>query len=231
MKVAIHQPNFLPWLGYFNKIKQVDFFVFLDDVQFERGKTFTSRTKIIANNQEHWLTIPIKNKSDLNKINKTEVDISQNWKYKHLKTLEMNYKKTLYFNEIFKIIERVYEQEDSLIVNYNIPLIIEISSYLNFNTQFIRSSNIESSKDKQGLDKLLCILKEMQATTYISGSGAGSKRYVKEDEFQACGIDLEWQLYEHPTYPQLSVGGDFIPNLSIVDALFNCGREGTKKLI
>ena len=228
MIISIHQPNFLPWLGFFNKIVQSDVFVFLDDVQFERGKTFTSRTKLVVNKQESWLTIPTKDKSDLKNINEIEIDNPLLWKKKHLKTIEMNYKKTPYFNEVFELIQQVYMQDNNLLVNYNMPLIIEICIYLDIKTKFIQSSNLMQSKEKQGWDKILSILKKMEATTYISGSGEGSKRYVNQSDLTANGINLEWQEFNHPTYPQLH--GEFISHLSIIDALFNVGFEGVKKL-
>jgi len=229
MKVAIHQPNFLPWLGYFNKIKESDLFVFLDDVQFERGKTFTSRSKIIANNQELWLTIPTKNKSELKNINEIEVDNPLLWKKKHLKTIEMNFKKSVYFNSVYSLIEQVYMQDSTLLIDYNIPLITSIANSLNLETKFINSSSLQESHDKQAWEKILSILKETNTKTYISGSGEGSKRYVNQSDLTANGINLKWQEFNHPTYPQLH--GEFISHLSIIDALFNVGFEGVKKII
>lgn len=224
MKVAIHQPNFLPWLGYFNKIKQVDVFVFLDDVQFERGKTFTSRTKILINNNESWLTIPIKNKSDLRNINDIQVDSPLLWKKKQLKTIEMNYKKSPYFNEIFDLIQKIYSQDIQLLVDYNIPLIIEICKYLDIQTKFIKSSNLIESKEKIGWDKILFILKEIKAEIYLSGSGEGSKRYVNEYDLLKNSIKLEWQTYVMKEYTRFN-SAKTLSHLSIIDLLFYKGKD------
>ena len=126
MKIAIHQPNFLPWIGYFHKIAQVDKFVFLDDVQLPRGKSFCYRAKILLSGKEIWLSIPLTGKSQKPLIKDTKVDINQNWKVKHLKTLEFNYKKQNCFDDIFSIIEKVYKTNSTFLIDYNIPLITKI---------------------------------------------------------------------------------------------------------
>ena len=100
MKIAIHQPNFLPWIGYFHKIANVNKFVFFDDVQLPGGKSFCYRTKILLNSgQEKWMSIPLTGKSQKPLIKDTKIDMQQNWKEKQLKTLELNYKKHTYFHD------------------------------------------------------------------------------------------------------------------------------------
>ncbi len=225
MIIAIHQPNFLPWIGYFNKIKKSDIFIFLDDVQFEQGKTFTSRTKIICNGNETWMTVPIKKKSELNNIRETSVDNNIFWKKKHLKTLQLNYSKTPFFEEVFSIIEKNYNINGIYITDYNIPLIIDICCYLDLKTRFLRSGEIVAAESLKGWDKILSLILETEATTYLSGSGAGSKRYVNANDLKKHHIDLEWQNYKPVKYNQVNNKGDFIPNLSIIDLLFNYGKE------
>ncbi|HQI69627.1 MAG TPA: WbqC family protein [Bacteroidales bacterium] len=225
MIAAIHQPNFLPWIGYFHKIKNSDIFVFLDDVQFEQGKTFTSRTKIICSGAENWLTVPIKKKSELKDIKDTSVDDNFIWKKKHLKTLQLNYCKAPFFEEVFSILEKNYNTNGIYITDYNIPLITDICEYLNIKTQFICSSHIVQSNDLKGWDKILAIILELKADFYLSGSGAGSKRYVNADDLMKHNIRLEWQKYTTVEYAQVNNKGVFIPNLSIIDLLFNYGKE------
>lgn len=226
MKVAIHQPNFLPWIGYFNKIKSVDLFVFFDDVQFERGKTYTSRTKIIIQGQECWLTIPVINKSSLVLIKDIEVASDFTWKTKHLKTITNNYSKTRYFDEVFPIINKVYSNKSLYLIDYNVPLITDISAYLGVLTKFRFSSEVLGA-DSNGSDRILNILKSLNASVYLSGSGEGSKRYINESEFENKGVVLKWQHYEAKPYLQSGLKS-FIGNLSIIDLLFNCGKEAVK---
>ncbi len=222
MIIAIHQPNFLPWIGYFQKISAVDKFVFLDDAQLPRGKSFCSRTKILINGKESWLTIPILGKSELLLIKDVIVNNNINWKSKHLKTLTLNYKKTKYFDDIFMILEDVYDQKFShLLVDYNIPLIIKIAKYLNLRTEFLRSSEFSTINSKTGLEKIIEINKVLNADIYLSGSGKGSKRYIDAEYFKKENINLLWREFKCPNYSQLS--NHFIPNLSIIDLLFNCG--------
>lgn len=226
MKVAIHQPNFIPWLGYFNKIKDVDKFVFFDDVQFERGKSFTNRSKIVINGNESWLTIPIIGKSNLSTIKDTTVDASFRWKKKILKSLEMTYRKYPFYDEIFSLINTAFTSNSEFLVDYNIPLIESISQYLDFKTTFTRSSCIDShDKSTTGLSKIIDILKAVDAKDYLSGAGAGSKRYIDESVFIKNDIALHWQQINFPQYPQKGNKLGFIPGLSMLDLLFNQGKK------
>ena len=230
MRVGIHQPNFLPWIGYFNKVARVDKFVFFDDVQLPRGKSFCSRTKILVNGQESWLTIPVIGRSDLVLIKDTKVNNTINWKTKHLKTLELNYRGTRYFSEFYSIIEILYATDSDYLIDYNIPLIIELCKYLKINTDFIRSSGIPSESNNTGLNRLIEINTFLGADTYISGSGKGSQRYVENEEFERSKIKLEWDNFEPFEYPQRKTA-TFIAGLSIVDLLFNCGKESMNLLV
>jgi hypothetical protein len=219
VRVGIHQPNFLPWRGFFSKIQACDTFVLLDDVQFERGKTFTSRTKIALNGTALWLTIPVLEKSKFRRISEIQVDPSFAWKRKHLNTLFHAYKKTLGFSQVFPAIERVYDQPFDFLVQYNLAFIESIASCLELEVDFVRSSTLPGAEEA-GWDKIKCILVQTQAQEYISGSGAGSKRYVNEQELQSMGINVVWQSPPQQEYVQPH-SPHFMPDLSVVDFLFN----------
>lgn len=223
MKVAIHQPNFLPWIGFFNKIRSVDLFILFDDVQFERGKTYTSRTKILTQGNETWLTVPVTNKSSLVQIRDIEVVRDLNWKSKHLKTLALNYKKTPYFDDIFQIIEIIYKENSSFLIDYNIPLIKSICEYLQFKTAFKLSSELHLENVSRS-NKILNLLKAVKTDEYLSGIGEGSLRYINNREFELAGITLAWQNFIQKPYNQYGTQ-KFVSNLSIVDLLFNMGKE------
>lgn len=228
MRTAIHQPNFLPWIGFFGKIRSVDNFVLFDDVQFERGKTFTSRAKIVVQGNEHWLTVPVTGKGDLPKINEIKVDDNFIWKKKLLRTIETTYRKSPYFNEIFSIVSKEFDNESKLLVDYNINLITQICNYLDLRTKFIRSSEIDTCKDLNGLDKIVGLLTHLKSSKYISGSGAGSKRYIDEAAFSKNNIGLEWQNYKPIEYPRFNSNKSFTPYLSIIDLLFNHGKASVE---
>jgi len=226
--VAIHQPNFLPWIGYFSKIRQVDIFVLFDDIQFERGKTYTSRTRILVQGEEKWLTIPVMNRSSLSLIKDIEVNPDFTWKSKHLKTLSGNYRKSPFFTPVYQLIEEAYSINSHLLMDYNIPLILNICRYLGISTRFNRSSEL-AEKDLHGDKKIMDILIKLKAGEYLSGSGEGSRRYINESEFRDHNILLKWQQFEAKRYPQPGAA-EFIKNLSMVDLLFNKGQEAIQYL-
>jgi hypothetical protein len=229
MKVAIHQPNFLPWLGYFNKISLVDTFVFFDDVQLERGKTYTQRTKILVGQSEKWITIPVINKSDLIFIKDAQVEPSFIWKRKILKTIEFNYINSQGFADVINIIYNGFKTNSKFLIDYNVPLIIEIAKYIGLKANFVLSSELVYPSAKKGKEKILGIIKCLEADYYISGMGEGSKRYVSEEELFSQGTKLIWQRFELPKYPQVK-SDIFISGLSIVDLVFNCAKESINYL-
>lgn len=227
MTVAIHQPNFIPWVGYFNKINKSDAFVLFDDVQFPRAKTFGNRVEIKTNNGAVWLTVPVTNRGELNNFNEVEIDNNQNWVGKSLKTLKLAYQKAAHFNDYWDEFSAIYTTKYQLLTDLNIALIDFAVAKTGITTKLIRSSELPECRGLNGEEKILAILKKLNATTYLSGKGAGSRRYINEDNFKEAGIDLVWQSYEPRPYRQLW-GGDFIPNLSIIDLLFNEGPDSMK---
>ncbi len=221
--VSIHQPNFLPWLGYFDKIARSDTFIALDDVQLVRGKSFTCRAKILAQGKELWLTVPVLNKSDKILIKDSKVDNNQNWKKKHLKTIYINYKKSPYFDEIYEHINQIYDINSEYLVDYNIEFIKSTCSLLGLNKNIINSSDIPSV-NSFGLEKIIELIQSAGGTKYISGTGSGSKRYIDEEIFKNKQIELIWQPEIEFIYPQNNTA-HFIKNLSIIDVLFNAKEK------
>jgi len=228
MKVAIHQPNFIPWIGYFHKMANCDIFVLLDDVQLPRGKSIANRNLIKTSQGPKWLTIPVVKRSQLILLKDAEIMVDNKWQKKHLKTIKFSYQKALFFNDYIKEIESVYSKNWTNLCNLNKALIKLIKELLGINTELVLSSEITPS-DLKGKEKIFAILEKLKADIYLSGLGAGSKRYILPDEFKAKKINLVFQDFTHPIYPQL--WGEFIPNLSIVDLLFNCGPDSLKILL
>jgi len=222
--VAIHQPNYLPWLGYFHKMARSDIFVLFDDVQLVRGKSFTTRNRVKTANGIHWLTVPVTEKGELKLIKDTLIVQDGQWHRKHWKTMQLSYKKAPYFDRYEAEFSQLYTdcQWENL-CELNVALLKLVKDLLGINTTLILSS--EMNIVERGDEKILLILKELKADKYITGEGEGSKRYVGEEAFRENNIELIYQQFKHPVYHQL--WRDFIPNLSIIDLLFN---EGEKSL-
>ena len=218
-KIAIMQPTFLPWIGYFSLIKKVDKFIFLDSVQFDK-RSWQQRNKIRNNNKFMYVTIPVlsKNKFD-QKISEVKIDRSSEYIEKHLKSLKLNYSSTNYFDIYFDDLKKIYENNFEYLSELNINLIKHFSNLLNVETEFFKSSDYNFEDNKTKL--LINICKYFKANTYISPDG--SKDYLIEKDFSENDICLEYQNYIHPKYNQNI--NDFIPHLSIVDLFFNEGAK------
>ena len=215
MKVAIHQPNFFPWIGYFYKIKLSDCFVFLDDVQYSKN-SFTNRVNIISDKKKTWLTLPVSAKFG-QKI--TEIYIADNsWKTKHLSKIKNSYNKTKHFVEIFDKLQNLFENIKSAnLATINQTIICKISSWLQLEKEFYKSSELNLDKSLRGDALLIEIIKNINGKIYFSGKG-GSK-YQSKDKFDFANIDLRYSDFKEKKYMQQS--DEFIYGTSILDLLFN----------
>lgn len=226
--LSMHQPNYIPYLGYFYKIAKSDVFVYLDAVQYPRGQSFAARNKIKTPNGVAYLTIPVSIPGGRKgKAKYTEVEFADNkWIDKHLKTIQTSYKKAAHFNEIYPMLEKELKSYDRF-VDLNIGLIERISNYLKIKTERVRLSEIlEDFGQKTQLIIDLC--NKMDADTYLSGTGGG-KEYNDERMLNDNNISLQYSNFEHPEYSQL--WGEFQPYLSIIDLLFNYGPESRNILL
>lgn len=215
MIISIHQPDYIPYLGYFYKIYKSDVFVFLDDVQFSNDNMH-HWNRIKTSQGECRLKIPVDYKfGDL--INQVRTRDELKWKEKHLKTIEMNYKKASFFKEIYSVYKEIIHAQYANLADMNIAITKFICSGLDFESKFMRASelNITTFKEKRVID-ICCAL---GGTEYISGNGA--RNYQVNENFQKHGLRLTYTDYYTFEYEQL--WGEFIPNMSILDYLFNFG--------
>lgn len=229
MLAAIHQPSFLPWLGFFDKIIRSDVFVILDNVQFPKtGGYWANRVKLIISGEPKWITVPINRTYNGTKlINEIEIDNSKKWNEKLLKTIEVNYKKAAYFSEIFPIVTELLNNEDTNLAKFNYRIIFSFCSLLGINTsKIVLGSSLNCVGNATEL--LISILKEINATEYMYGGGA--HKYQQDHMFAENNIKLSSQSFEHPVYAQFNTP-EFVPGLSIIDALCNCGVESTRALL
>ena len=225
--VVIHQPDFMPYLGFFHRLLHADLFIILDDVQFvgNSSRSWTNRDKIKTQNGDRWLTVSI-NKAPLNtNINEITINYNVDWQNKNLEILRQNYRKADFFNEIFPSIEALYDKKYEKLLHFNMDSIEMLNNFFGIEIDIVFSSELKTTKTKS--ERLVELLKQVDATHYLSGVGA--KDYHVDEPFKNAGIEVIWQKFQHPIYKQLH--GDFIPYLSSIDLLFNCGIKKSREII
>lgn len=225
--MAMHQPNYLPYAGYFYKMGQCDLFVLLDEVQFPRGQSFANRNRVKTHNGTTWLTVPVSIPSgEKGKVPYTDVAFGgDKWRRKHLRTLQMNYKKAPYYEEVYGLVERELEKAEDF-TEMNISLIASIADYLGIGTPTARLSELLDDFGEK-TELIVDICRETGSGAYLSGTGGG-KEYNDEEMLAGHGIELRYSDFEHPEYPQQWDG--FESHLSVIDLLFNCG-PGSRELL
>lgn len=227
--VAIHQPNFFPWLGYFDKIARSDTFILLDDVQFPKtGGVWSNRVKILFGDKARWITAPINRKfSGTRKINEIYFSSNNNWRDKILKTIEINYKKHLFFDETIKVISSLIMNEETNLSKYNINAIKTLAKAINLRTSSIVLSSSFNS-NKIATLRLIDLIRKVGGQRYLCGGG--SEGYQEDALFEQSKIELLYQKFKHPEYSQRDVS-PFIEGLSIIDAAMNLGWDGVGELL
>ena len=226
--VAIHQPNFFPWLGYFDKIARCDAFIILDDVQFPKnGGAYSNRVKALVSGEPRWVTAPInRNYSGVRKISEMEFLGDQSWRGKILRTIEMNYKKAPFYVEMSSFFEVLINNSENSIAEYNSKAISSICEKLGFRQdKLFWSSKLAHKGDSNEL--LVSLIKAVGGDTYMCGGGADG--YQDDAFFASAGIELKRQNFRHPEYPQHNTAA-FQAGLSIIDTVANIGWAKTARL-
>lgn len=223
--VAIHQPNYAPWLGYFAKIARADNFVFLDDVQYTKNG-YTNRVQVSNNGRPHWLTLPVS--VHLGDRIDAVYPARPGWPEQHCATLRNFYRNAPAFRLEWPDIERIYRAlPDANLADINMQLVIELARLLSLSVRFTRSSDIDTG-DSSGDDRLSRIVETLApGGTYLSGEGG--RNYQTAETFADRGIQLEYLNFKHPVYAQR--GAAFLPGLSVLDAILEQGRDNVAGLI
>ena len=222
--VAIHQPNFIPWLGFFYKLAQADTFILLDTVQFSTG-SYTNRTRIRSSEGDRWLTIPVKHHFG-DPIRDVVSTPGKQWRAEHLTTLRMCYGRYRFFDDVFPLVESWYRENVSdHLAEFNENIIRRVAELLNFRTNIVRSSTLGCTGSKTEL--ILCLARSVGASVYLSGQGGAT--YQDEQGFRNAGIELRYSDFIHPVYPQRYV--PFVTGLSILDMLFSCGPLAVREVL
>lgn len=220
MIVAIHQPNYLPYLGFFDKMKRSDIFVIYDDAQFNK-EDFQHRNRIRIYNGWKWLTVPVDKKHiPINQIKiKNDVKISGiSWQESHLRELHDHYSKAPYYQKYEKDISKIYEQKYELLIDLNMELIKFFMKSFGISAEIVYSSKF--GFNFRSTEKLVDLVSAVGGDTYLSGTMG--KNYLDLELFNKKRIKIIFQEFNHPVYRQPYDG--FIPNMSAVDALFNVGK-------
>ena len=226
MLVAIHQPNFMPWLGYFDRMIRADLFVLLDHVQFER-RNYQNRCMIRLEDDTKWLTVPVVQLSQKEKIIDKRVDNPEDlsgarwWGPNHFQTLKYAYRKAAYFAHYAPRLQEILSARWDKLADLNIATLEFVREALAIDTPMVRSSTLACEGQKSGL--LLDICQRTGATAFLGGMG-GSREYLDKEAFAAARMGVEWQQFSHPAYPQCGPQ-PFIPCLSSIDLLANCGPD------
>lgn len=227
MIVAAHQPNYLPWLGWFDRVRRADKFLLLDHVQFER-QNFQNRAKIRMPGAEggwKWLTVPVIQKSRseliLEKLISNDRDGRLRWGRKQYATLEQVYRSAPYFHMYASALREIYDAQWEKLVDLNITLLKFCLAALEIKTPLVRTSEMGPIPGQKS-ELVLNMCRMAGATVYLSGDGA-SREYLDLAAFEKGGVEVVWQGFKHPDYPQVPLDQQHVHGLSVLDLLFNCG--------
>lgn len=230
---AIHSPNFFPWLGTFDKIFRVEKFIVMDVAQYPLGKSWGSRVKILLNGKPYWITMPIM-KSGRSGQREYEVEMENpayHWP-KICSTIRQAYLKAPHFKEVFEFITTECSVGDyTRLYDFNFAFIEKLTRLLgNKTVKFLKASENEKLRISTNIrtELIVEICKEFRIKNYLSGEGCLD--FLQPQQFADNNINLKFQQFRHPIYSQLNMQ-EFVPGLSIIDALMNCGFEGVKGML
>ncbi|CAA6606259.1 conserved hypothetical protein [Rhodospirillaceae bacterium LM-1] len=215
--LVVLQPGYLPWIGFFDLLRQADYFVYYDDVQFDKHG-WRNRNRVKGPNGANWLTVPVLHSGlGLQAIKDIRIDNSQPWRRKHITTLRQCYAKAAsrepYFTELAALIDQPWEK----LIDLDIAAASLIANWLGLTPPAYRSSDMLIEGDRNR--RLINLCHRFSATTYLSANAA--QTYIDIDLFARNGIAVRWQNYAHPTYAQQH--GEFLPYMSALDLVFNQG--------
>lgn len=227
--VAIHQPNFFPWLGYFNKVARADVFIVHDNVQFPKtGGTWMNRVRILVNGAPTWLSMPVRRSHHgVHLISEVRINEQTDWRRKCLDTVRYSYARAPHFRAVFSFLERLFEYKTDGVADFNLHAIRALLEELNIPHGAIESGSRLGLQGK-GTDLLIAMVKAVGGDLYLCGGGASG--YQEDEKFAAAGVRLVYQGFHQVEYRQ-GGGRQFAPGLSVIDALMHCGFDGTRALV
>ena len=218
MKIGTIQSNFLPWRGYFDFIREVDLFIIHDDIQYTKGD-WRNRNKIKTPRGAEWITVPVHYRQSSQLIEETAIDNSKPWARSMLNRVRDSYRNAPCFKPYYSELSDMLLEPAGTISDLNLRLIQWVCSHLEIKTPITFSRQYHPQGAKT--ERLIGILKQVGATTYLSGPSA--QAYLEPERFEQAGIRLEYKVYDYPEYEQLYP--PFEPAVSVIDLLFMVGRD------
>lgn len=225
MRVGIIQSSYIPWRGYFDFIRSVDLFMFLDDVQYPRGRSWRNRNQVKTPTGLKWLTVPVPSKSYSLAIDEVRMaNTGRPWRDAHRGVLENAFRGAPHAEDALSLWEHAVNAGDSMLSDLNARLTKSICTYLEIATPITKSR--EYGVPGSATDRLINLVKAVGGTTYLSGPAA--KDYLDEDAFRRNGLRLEYKSYDYAPYPQL--WGPFAGAVTVLDLVANLGRDASQHL-
>jgi hypothetical protein len=215
--VVVLQPGYLPWLGFFDQLRRADVFVYYDDVQYDKHG-WRNRNRIKTQRGPLWLTVPVRH-GGFPRILDVEIDGGTPWARKHVASIRQAYARAPFLTRYLPALEELLERKWERLVDLDIACVNVMAAWFGLQRRIERASALGIDGGRS--ERLVDVCRHFGATRYVSGDAA--RAYLDVPLFERHAIQVEWQQYTHPTYPQLH--GDFVPYLSALDLLLNCGDE------
>ncbi|MDO9118015.1 MAG: WbqC family protein [Nitrospira sp.] len=222
MRVTIHQPQFLPWLGYLDKIDRADLFIVLDTVQFKKNE-WQNRNRIRTADGWQWLTVPVLHHFG-QRVQEVTINPTAAWRDQHLRALGMHYARSPFRDRYLPELRAIYAEPWTKLSELNLAVIRWLLEAYGITTPLRCASDMAAREEPT--DRLVDLCRAVGATQYLAGPGA--EGYMDQSRFEASGVELEIQEFLHPEYGQMY--GPFEPNLSAIDLLLCVGPEALKQL-
>ena len=221
--VVIHQPDFMPYLGFFDRLLKADIYVIFDNVQYTR-RAWMNRDKIKTKKGEGWLTVSTQKAPQDTPINRILL-AEGSWREDNLNLLRTNYRNSPFFHEIMPSIEELYKFPGTRMMDFNLASIQMLMQFFDIQIETVLASSLEPQGKNNTM--IIDIMKKLGYSRYLSGVGA--RDYFVPELYEQAGIEVIWQDFKHPVYPQQYDG--FIPYLSSIDLLFNCGIKHSRLIL
>ena len=223
MRVAIHQPQYLPWLGYLDKIDRADLFVVLDTVQFTKNE-WQNRNRIRTAQGWQWLTVPVLHRFG-QRVGEVQINPAVDWRAKHVQAVEIHYARAPHRERYLHGWRDLYREAVPSLAALNLAVIRWLLDAFGIKTPIRLASEMKTLREEP-TDRLIDICRAVGATCYLAG--AGGREYMDIPRFEASGIALEFQEFHHPVYRQCYE--PFLPGMAAIDLLFACGGDALDRL-
>ncbi|MCB9558946.1 MAG: WbqC family protein [Kofleriaceae bacterium] len=223
MIVAAHQPSYLPWLGYLDKMLAADVFVVMDDLQYE-AQNFQNRNRLKLNQGAAWVTVPLERGTQRDRILDKRIhnggNPKEHWQRRTWLTIKTHYGKAAHFDRYAPELEELFTRRWDRLVDLDQHVLTLARRWLGITKPILHASSLGLVGDKT--DRIIDLCRKVGARVYLSGSG-GSTGYLDVDALHRAGISVRWQRFDHPVYPQRYPAQGFVPNLAFLDLILNCG--------